>query len=1616
MSVEDRKQSPSVDLETNDDWDTALSTVEPDVQVASEERSDFDTDVEESDALLTVLLDETEPPEQVAASQVEPPTPEPSGITHSAAADGRAFEQAGEVTIDVDAGEDESLDETTAGPVVEPAEIVTSPPPQLVGPEVRQFSADDETLVSSREELSFAPADGSPQEVALHPVVEATPAPTPALFSTSSLALAGLTPPPDESEAPPVAPSALFDERPASAHLEASGQSEAFLTRSHFLEAEATAAQDPSARARGLLLAAELAAMAGDEPRARELSSLALEAEPGHPLALRASRAFALRDGDLDAALRLFDAEHQRAEAPAARAHASLFAAEIARELFAEPTPHEERLDAALSASPEDLRAILAKRAAAITAPEGGTHPWLDASASASLAVSAFTQARDAFRARDIEAAVEALEDLAALPTADASVALLGAVVAMASTKTSAKALPLLDTCLDSEAAPLARRWKALSALELGDTEAIERLLGDPDPRAWKTWERLTLAALSSARAHTVEPCVAEALGDPELWPLAAGVANALADVDLPARTEWTAGAPETQARVRLARMLAARAPSDDLREAARTLEASDGSLLGAALLADLDRRDGRFTNVAEAPRDPSLEGGSDRDRALFSGILFELGGEVSRAHAEYERAREMDPAFEAATRASIETGLASSPSETLVELAASLEDADRAAFILVEAALRASESPGTAETADALFEQAKEKAPALALTSWLTRGDASNGAHPERAPSLDPIERAHMLFREALHERDRSKAAALLAEASRAHPADVTLREAYERISPETPADRASYWGARAASAEGAEQARFALLAALESERLGERDAAVRLADLAISAGEGRFAKLLKARLLGEASTEAEPEAPLPPEDPAYLASLRRIEHRLISEGKEDDLEPIFSAIASALSDPETTSHAAVAARLRRRKSPSASVVDLAREGLRTHPPSLFALRQLESGAGEALEAMEAALALAERTTRPLERATLFLRASEAAERAGEGQRSLDLLQRALEAEPTHWVALDRLATVADRLGAQERAALAYERLAEQSQVETHVVEAHRRAAALWIEDLRRPERGLAALEAAFALAPTHPGLFDQLIAAHRAMGDDEAVSRLLVQRLDSTPEDVDALRTLSELCEAREDWGGLERALLRLAEVTKDPEERAAFGLRLGDLYRGPLADLGKAEAAYLDVIEATPGDFSARERLVDLYREQGEGAKALAVQEWLIEAAAASEEKKRRTLELARAHEELMGDPRRAEATLEALSKQFPNDPDVLEASVSLLLRASRHDDASAKLAKALDDARRALTTGRFDPAHFAQIARASALRGDEDAARVAEATLGAIAGRVVEVAGCGMEATSPDLADLLAPELLSRPLRALLRRTGDVLDAALPFDGSASQPLAPEHASLETEIRSLAEGFGLDIEIHTSRDSAFACIPAQTSPPRIVLGASLLTTSDEAVRRFLVLRALQILSIGGGALARSSPQELFPLTIAYLQSIHPGAPSFGIDTSQVEVFADKIAPKLAGRVDDELRALALEVADSLGSRTSALQSALYAFGNRTALLAIGDPVAGLTATAFASGDPSALPQGGRERVSWIARNAEARDLVVFSVGETYARARALLAEPDISVDIF
>jgi tetratricopeptide (TPR) repeat protein len=1030
--------------------------------------------------------------------------------------------------------------------------------------------------------------------------------------------------------------------------------------------------------------------------------------------------------------------------------------------------------------------------------------------------------------------------------------------------------------------------------------------------------------------------------------------------------------------------------------------------------------------------------------------------------------------------------------------MADDLGEGPRSAMARIEAVTRGEGVLPEPTRAD-LLERAHRAAPGLPMAAFLAERIARRTGDVEevlrwirerKSSTTDGIEAGLDAVREALlvADRDPALASERLYEAHRARPQDVALRELYERMAQEPPADRATWREQRAAEATGDARTLLYLEAAHEHERAGDEEGALRSAEAAAASDTplgrvareraelraGRVARLAEELLSAAKSAEdvrARREAyerlavldatarqdpasallwhrSILEETPGFEPSLRHVEQHLIGEGRDEELEPIVSAIAQALrgSGPgECAAHAELAARLRMRGAEGSwdATREMVNIAAAEGEPSLWSLRMLQAHTRARADEpgfLTVTLRLLERATRPAESAALLVRAGEAASRLGELDEARSLLERATTEDPGDVVAWGLLADVCQRSGDTRAAAEACESLARSSMVREHQLLAWYDAGRMWADDARDDERAIVAFEAAAAIDVAHEDLFDRLsrIYATRKMqpemasllerriagitdpaerlamevrrgrvllevGDTEGARRAFESALAERPDDAAALSAFADLCVAQRDWDAAEQALVRLARLLPNlDEQRDVYG-RLGDLYSHHLLNLSRAEVALKEVLKRAPDDLPTIEKLVDVYKRQNDPARAIELQQSLVARAASPEEKRRRVVDLAAIHEQTAHDNRRAEQTLEAARREFPQDVQVLRALAEFYIRHHQAPAVNILLDRAGADARRALAAGRFTPGMFEVLAAVFDLRGKKAAARVAQGMLDAFEGRPAELGGASERAFDPRLDDVLAPDVLTSAMRALLAKTGEALDAASPMDLRALKAApAPADSPAARLATGVAQAIGLGaLQVLVSPKVAATCIPVGSAPPTVLVGESL--PGNDRASGFLVLRALKLVAAHASAFGRTPPAELAVLVSAWLKCFNPGWHPQGINPAALNAVGGRVQAALPRSLDPDVGVIALEVAGALGTQAATLGPNALVWSDRVALLALGDPNAGLDAIAMAAGHAGA-PKEPAERANWIARTPEARDLVAFGVTDAFAEARS------------
>ncbi|MDP9149606.1 MAG: tetratricopeptide repeat protein, partial [Myxococcota bacterium] len=958
----------------------------------------------------------------------------------------------------------------------------------------------------------------------------------------------------------------------------------------------------------------------------------------------------------------------------------------------------------------------------------------------------------------------------------------------------------------------------------------------------------------------------------------------------------------------------------------------------------------------------------------------------------------------------------------------------------------------------------------------------------------LDSTEVALDNVREALllADREPTLAAERLERAHRAFPGDVALRTLYERMAPEPLLDGGAWREQRAAEATGNAQTLFLLDAAREYERLGDGEAALRCAEAAADAagGMGRIAReraelrtgrvarlaedlLAAAREAKDADERREAYARLAELDgsvradagsallwhraileelPDHLPSLRHVEHHLIGEGRDEELEPIASAIARVLRGTgpgECTAHAEIAARLRSRGAEGSweATREMAELAAGEAEPSLWSLRSLQAHArarGDDLTFLNVTLRLVDRAPQPPQTAALLVRAGEAAIRLERFDEARTLLERATTEAPDDIVAWELLVGVRRRAGDNVAAAEACESLARSSMVPAHQFAAWYEAARIWFDEVNDEGRAMVALETAAIIDAGQTDVFERLSsiyvsrkmqaelaallerrlarvpdAADRLVmevrrgqillevGDGEAARRAFESALADHPDDGAALSAFADLCLAQGDWETAEQALVRLARLLPTPEEQRSVYARLGDLYATHLLNLSRAEVAFNEVLKRAPGDAATMGKLVDIYRRQSDPARALPLQQQRIALSVPPEQKRDRLIELGVLYEQTAHDSRRAEQTFEAARREFPLDVAVLRASVEFYTRQRQPAMAEAVAYGAAEEGQRLLGLGRISPQLLDLVATMSDLRGDGGATAVTRAMLAALEGRTGAVRGAGSRAFDPGVDELLAPGVLSPALRALLRRAGHALDAVSPIDLRGLDAVgAPAASPLERLAAGIAHAMGLgNVQLLVSPRLGATCIPVRSSPPVILAGSVLAAGAlDEEIVTFLVVRALKLVSAKAAALTRTAPAELGVLVGAWLKCFYPAFQPQGVDQAALRVAGSVLQGAMPRQSIPELRELAADVARNLGTHSASLGGNALAWANRVALLALGNPGAALDAIASSNGSAAGAPRDGTQRLAWVSMTAEVRDLLAFGAGPRFAEAHS------------
>ncbi len=270
------------------------------------------------------------------------------------------------------AAEQPALDEVPEGEMFDPfseprvKDAPTVYPPPMEPPRsAQQTSPALDEILPDAAVPSSAPVAAPPPPAPTMEVTEVSESPRGQSFSSEVEEVHEFEPPKLPSLAPPIV-SEIDDEKPAALWLDEETIG-SLRERAIWLEQEARNVVDKVGSAKSLLAVSELRAIVGDVDEARQLAEEAKSLAGHLPLAHRQWRGLGSRDaGEIVDSL---DDELRHAPAPAAKLHATLYAAE-ALAASGDADGATKRFDGATRLAPSDARAVLARALRALVKGE----------------------------------------------------------------------------------------------------------------------------------------------------------------------------------------------------------------------------------------------------------------------------------------------------------------------------------------------------------------------------------------------------------------------------------------------------------------------------------------------------------------------------------------------------------------------------------------------------------------------------------------------------------------------------------------------------------------------------------------------------------------------------------------------------------------------------------------------------------------------------------------------------------------------------------------------------------------------------------------------------------------------------------------------------------------------------------------------------------------------------------------------------------------------------------------------------------------------------------------------------------------------------------------------
>ncbi|MGB1700642.1 MAG: hypothetical protein ACPHRO_11850, partial [Nannocystaceae bacterium] len=146
------------------------------------------------------------------------------------------------------------------------------------------------------------------------------------------------------------------------------------------------------------------------------------------------------------------------------------------------------------------------------------------------------------------------------------------------------------------------------------------------------------------------------------------------------------------------------------------------------------------------------------------------------------------------------------------------------------------------------------------------------------------------------------------------------------------------------------------------------------------------------------------------------------------------------------------------------------------------------------------------------------------------------------------------------------------------------------------------------------------------------------------------------------------------------LSQTLERRIELESEDEVRVDLSRRLGSLLEDVLGRGGDAEPVWQRLLEISPSDEVALERLSKVYERQGHSSDLVGLLERRIDASSQTDERRELRMQLAGLHREGLKDRPAEIDTLRALLEEVPNDDDAMAALARAFVAEEQWTDAA------------------------------------------------------------------------------------------------------------------------------------------------------------------------------------------------------------------------------------------------------------------------------------------------------------------------------------------------